>query len=66
LISQNFSRGWIEGSMASGGIWEAVDLLGVMAKYESLSIQHFSYQDGKPNISQVLIYRVSTIWQFYR
>ena len=41
--------------MASDGIWEAVDLLGVQAKYESLSIQHFSYQDGKPNISQILI-----------
>ena len=42
--------------MASDGIWEAVDLLGVLVKYENLSIQHFSYQDGKPNISQVLIY----------
>ena len=47
--------------MASDGIWEAVDLLGVLVKYESLSIQHFSYQDGKPNISQVLIN-----WEYQR
>ena len=47
--------------MASDGIWEAVDLLGVLVKYESLSIQHFSYQDGKPNISQVLIESINDL-----